>query len=193
MTCKKRISLNKDPYPKILINISRVKNSDERIRLLNQIASAQYYCTKLFINLVIHPEYLKISNSGIMLYGVESNLPDERYLPIDIYSCNRRLSSWAIGCVLYTMITGESLVKKVNTRDNDIIKYLGSPSMRECYSLKISYLYSMKKKYRRNLKRATFVEQNILTKCLSWLPSCYMICEKKGLSYVIDSIEEEQE
>ena len=162
MIWKKRIRLISDPYPNILINISRVKNSDERIRIINQISSVQYYCNKLFINLIIHPEYLKISNSGIMLYGVESNFPDQRYLPIDMYSCNDRLSSWSIGCILYKMITGEPLVKTNETLVNDIVKYLGSPSMKECYSLKVPYLYSMKKNIDENLKEHVLLKKIFL-------------------------------
>ena len=56
---------------------------------------------------------------------------------------------------------------------------------------KTAIIIFYEKKYIRKLKRACFAEENILKKCLSWLPDSYMICTKKGLEYdVIDSIEE---
>jgi len=186
------------PSQYILVNLQLIKKQYIRNKIIGQIASAQNHCSKLFVTLIIHPKYLKISNSGIVLFGVGKEDPDDRFLPAELYCCedrtreNRR-SSWAIGCVLHKMLMGYAPVANNAKRFESIAKCLGSPTITECDALKLPYSLSLKKRLPRHFSCATSKERKIIKKCLSWNPDSYMICTNKGLVEKIDTIYELEE
>jgi hypothetical protein len=186
------------PSQYILVNLQLIKKQYIRDKIIGQIASAQNHCSKLFVTLIIHPKYLKISNSGIVLLGVGKKDPDDRFLPAELYCCEdrtreNRTSSWAIGCVLHKMLMGYAPVENNAKRFESIAKCLGSPTITECDALKLPYSLSLKKRLPRHFSCATSKERKIIKKCLSWNPDSYMICTNKGLVEKIDTIYELEE
>lgn len=178
------------PSQHILVNLQLVKKQYNRDKIIGQIASAQNYCSKLHVTLIIHPKYLKISNSGIVLFGVGKEDPDDRFLPVELFGCEDRISSWAIGCVLHKMLMGYAPVPNKAKRFESIVKCLGVPTITECDTLNLPYSLSLKKRLPRHFSRATCKERKILKKCLSWNPDSYMICTDKGLAEKIETIHE---
>jgi len=186
---KEQIMMN--PNKSIVVNLQLIKNKYNRDIIIGQIASAQNYClSKTNTSLVIHPKYVKISNSGVILYGVSEQHPDDRFLPPEYPCCDYRVTSWAIGCVLHKMITGNAPVPIGFEKFQSIVKCLGVPTIKECELLKLPYSLAFKKRRRRPIHHSSYKEMTVLTKCLSWNPNSYMICIDKGLAYKIETIHE---
>ena len=181
------------PSQYILVNLQLIKKQYIRDKIIGQIASAQNHCSKLFVTLIIHPKYVKISNSGIVLFGVGKEDPDDRFSPAELYCCKDRKSSWAIGCVLHKMLMGYAPVQNNAKKFESIARCLGAPTITECDSLKIPYSFSLKKRLPRHFSCATSKERKIIKKCLSWNPDSYMICTDKGLVEKIDTVYESEE
>jgi len=182
-----KITLN--PRHSVFVNLQLIKNKYNREIIIGQIASAQSYCLSKQIPLIIHPKYMKISNSGIILYGVSEQHPDDRFLPPEFPCCEYRAISWGIGCILYKMIKGKPLVPIGFKKFQCIEKYLGVPTITECELLKLPYSLTLKKRTRKH-NHLSSKESNILKKCLSWNPNSYMICIDKGLAYKVETIHE---
>ena len=178
------------PSQSIFVDLQLINNKYIREIIIGQIASAQSYCLSKQIPLVIHPKYMKISNSGVILYGVSEQHPDDRFLPPEYPCCEYRVTSWAIGCVLHKMITGKSPVSVGFEKFQSIARCLGAPTITECELLKLPYSLALKKRQRSHIRRSSYKESKILTKCLSWNPDSYMICIDKGLAYKIETIHE---
>lgn len=178
------------PRHSVFVNLQLIKDKYIREIIIGQIASAQTYCLSKQIPLIIHPKYIKISNSGIILYGVSKQHPDDRFLPPEFPYCEYRAISWGIGCILYNMITGKPLVQIGFEKFQSLAKYLGVPTITECELLKLPYSLSLKKRTRKHNHHLSHKESNILKKCLSWNPNSYIICIDKGLAYKIETIHE---
>ena len=181
------------PSQYILVNLQLIKKQYIRNKIIGQIASAQNHCSKLFVTLIIHQKYIKISNSGIVLFGVGKEDPDDRFSPAELYCCKDRISSWAIGCVLHKMLIGYAPVQNNAKKIESIARCLGAPTITECDALKLPYSLSLKKILPRHFSCATSKERKIIKKCLSWNPDSYMICTDKGLVEKIDTVYESEE
>jgi hypothetical protein len=157
--------------------VGLVRSARKRAAIVRQLASFVAFCRATFVPVVVHAALIRVSPRGTVSLSVGVPAPDTRYLAPE-----GQCASWAIGAVLFKLVTGKPLVHAPDLapekRIRRIARCVGTPNWRECAALGI-------REPSLTIVRArvgTRAERAVLESTLAWVAGDRMLVTARGLA-----------
>jgi hypothetical protein len=157
---------------------SRVRSERDRASAVHGLAAAVAHGAARGVVLHVHAALVSVRRGhGTLYVGVA---PDARF-----DAPEGACASWALGCVLYALITGEPLVPPRARTDlqrmREVMRYVGAPTLSECAALGLPVELSERRRARWRVRGARACELYVLASTLAYEPARRMRCTARGL------------
>jgi hypothetical protein len=167
--------------------VGLVRSARKRAAIVRQLASVVAFCRATFVPVVVHSAIFRVSPRGTVSLSVGVPAPDTRYLAPE-----GQCASWAIGAILYLLVTGKPLVNAPDLapeqRIRRIARCVGTPNWRECAALGIRE--PSLTIVRARARGSTRAERAVLESTLAWVAGDRMLVTTRGLVCALPTIPE---
>jgi hypothetical protein len=158
--------------------VGLVRSARKRAAIVMQLASVVAFCRATFVPAEVHAALIGVSSRGTVSLSVGMPAPDTRYVAPE-----GQCASWAIGAILYLLVTGKPLVYESDLspkrRIRRIARCVGTPNWRECAALGIHFPSIVV--VRARVRGATRAERAVLESTLAWVAADRMLLTTRGL------------
>jgi hypothetical protein len=160
-------------------SVGLVRSARKRAAIVRQLASVVAFCRATFVPVVVHAAVFRVSPRGTVSLSVGVPAPDTRYLAPE-----GQCASWAIGAILFKLVTGKPLVHAPDLapekRIRRIARCVGTPNWRECAALGIRE--PSLTIVRARARGSTRAERAVLESTLAWVAADRMLVTARGLA-----------